>query len=82
MAVQVRRAYGIVEGESPNELATRVTHFVGQGFVPIGGVSCTGTPGLVGSQGPRFFQAIWLEQQHEVSDEEAKRHGLGLVPSA
>ena len=53
MAKQLRRAYGVVEADNHAELTQRVSAMMARGFTPLGGPAVTGTPGLVGSQGPK-----------------------------
>lgn len=78
--IQRRVAYAIIYADNPDELTQRVTEFMSKGFMPQGGPFATGSVGLVGPAGPRFYQAMMLVQEVEVSQEEGERRGLAAVP--
>jgi hypothetical protein len=79
--VGYRKAYSIVEADSPMELVPRVTEMMGKGFNPQGGPFSSNIAGIIGSQ--KFYQAMMYVEAVEGSEAVGPGGGpKGLVPSA
>lgn len=74
---QRKIGYAIMEAENLQELSMKVQTMLAQGFMPNGGITIAGTLGLVGPQGPHYYQTMIAIEEIEVPDDQ--HQGLTLV---